>query len=71
MMTPDTPNLVQLFTEQMSLEEGSRDEQGFALPLQYGFGRVNGDVIRSQADPGRYFRRRSIGSGCRRFLFPN
>lgn len=51
MMTPDTPNLVQLFTEQMSLEEGSRDEQGFeaalaALDLEG----VNGDVIRSQAD---------------------
>ena len=51
MMTPETPNLVQIFTEQMSLEEGSRDEQGFettlaALDLEG----INGDVLRSQAD---------------------
>ena len=49
MMTPETPNLVEVFTEQMSLEEGSREEQGFETALKR-IWRINGDVIRSQAD---------------------
>ena len=50
-MTPETPDLVQVFTEQMSLEEGSRDEQGFETALaSLDLEGINGDVIRSQAD---------------------
>ena len=56
MMTPDTP-MVQLFTEQMSLEEGSRDEQGFEAALALlDLEGVNGDVIRSQADLELFYR---------------
>ena len=51
MMTPETPNLVEVFTEQMSLEEGSREEQGFETALNaLDLEGINGDVIRSQAD---------------------